>query len=53
MLCKSIVNTTSRTDKLKKNLPVDIYDAKDVVFFFDIDYNNISCFREGRPAKGG
>ena len=53
MLSKSIVNTAGRTNELKKNLPVQIYDSKDVVFFFDIDYYNIRRLREGRPANGG
>jgi len=53
MPSESILNTTARADELKKNLPVEIEDAKDVVLFFDIDYDNTCWSRGGRMAIGG
>jgi len=44
---ESILSTTGRTDEYKIYFPVTINVLKEVVFFFDIDYNNNRVSREG------
>lgn len=46
------LSTTGRTDEHKKNFPVDIKDAKEVVFVIHIDYD-YDCGGSGEHSARG